>query len=121
MVTTAKQAWRRVMAEIFEQDGLTTLFLHARNVLTGAAVVAAGLYAAHHLENKRLAGMWTVHMAGYGVALVGAMLLLLNLLDGLRRLSQRQLPVALRLFVTLLYVGLSLRLVQVIVYFRYAG
>jgi hypothetical protein len=121
MMTATKRAWRRVKVELFDRDGLSTVFLHARNLLTGAAVVAAGLYAVHHLGNKQLAGMWTVHVAGYGVALGGTLLLVLNLFDGLRRLARQQLPLALRVAVAIAYTGMSLRLVQVLVYFRYAA
>jgi hypothetical protein len=119
MVTETKRVWRQVAEELFEREGLSTLFLHARNLLTGAAVIAAGLYASHHLENKQLVGMWSVHLAGYGVAVAGTVLLVLNLLDGLRRLARQALPLALRLVVTVAYVGLSLRLIQVVIYFRY--
>jgi len=121
MLVVPDRPWRRIKAELFEHDGVSTVFLHARNVLTGAAVVAAGLYAVHHLENKHLAGMWTVHIAGYGVALAGTLLLVLNLVDGLRRLARHHLPLVLRLVLAVAYAGLSLRLVQVLVYFRYAA
>lgn len=112
------RAWARLMAELFENDGLDAVFTHARNVLTGTAVVAAGLYAINHLGSKNLPGMWTVHFAGYAVALLGVVLLALNLLDGLRRLARRKHHVALRVAAILVYVALSMRLTQVIVYFR---
>ena len=119
MVTWAKRAWRDLAVEMFDNDGINTVFVHARNLLTGAAVMAAGLYSAHHFEDKHLAGMWTVHLAGYGVAGLGSALLALNLGDGLRRLAKREAPWGVRLFGAAFYVGISRRLVQVLLYFRY--
>jgi hypothetical protein len=106
--------------ELFEHDGLSTVFQHARNVLSGTVIVAAGLYAAHHVGGSQMPGMWTVHLAGYAVAAVGVVLLLLNLADGLRRLSRRRHHLALRVAVIVAYLALSVRLTQVIVYFRSA-
>ena len=121
MVTWTKQAWSEVAAELFDNEGLATVFQHARNVLTGAAVVGAGMYAVNHMETpRRLAGLWNMQYAGYAVAIMGALLLALNLLDGLRRLAQRPHHVMLRVLAILVYVALSLRLIQVIIYFRYA-
>ena len=121
MVIWAKRAWHELATRMFDNDGINTVFLHARNLLTGAAVMAAGLYSTNHLEDKHLAGMWTVHLAGYGVAGLGTALLVLNLGDGLRRLARRQVSLALRIVLIALYVGISLRLVQVVLYFRYVA
>jgi hypothetical protein len=121
MVTWAKRTWRELAAEMFDKDGINTVFLHARNLLTGAAVMAAGLYSMHHLEDKHLAGMWTVHLAGYGVTGLGSGLLALNLGDGLRRLARREVSLGARILLIAAYVGISLRLVQVLLYFRYVS
>ena len=119
----AKHSWlqrarQSLVEELFDNDGLTAVFTHARNVLTGAAVLAAGFYAAHHIGATQLPGMWTVHVAGYAIATFGAILLGLNLFDGLRKLARRKHHVLLRLAVMLVYLGLSVRLTQVILYFR---
>lgn len=121
MVTWAKQTWRDLAAELFDNDGINTVFLHARNLLTGAAVMAAGLYSMHHFEDKHLAGMWSVHLAGYGVTGLGTGLLALNLGDGLRRLAKREVSLGVRVLLIAFYVGISLRLVQVMLYFRYVA
>ena len=107
-----------IVAELFDKDGFDAVFAHARNVLTGAAVVAAGLYAVRHVGDIALPGPWNVHVAGYVVAGVGALLLLLNLVDGLRKLAQRRHPLLLRIATVFLYVVISMRLTQVILYFR---
>jgi hypothetical protein len=120
MNTWFKQTWHELATELFDEDGLTTVFTHARNVVTGAAVIAAGLFAAHHLQTTAMKGMWTVHFAGYAVAALGGVLLALNLMDGLRRLARRKHHLLLRIAAILVYVGLSVRLTQVVIYFRSA-
>ena len=118
---TVRAKWRAVVNELFENEGLSTVFSHARNVLTGTAVVAAGMYAAQHVNTGHLQGMWTVQFAGYVVAFLGTLLLVLNLVDVLRRLARRRHHLLLRLLAILVYVALSVRLTQVVIYFRAAG
>ena len=76
-----QRARQSLVEDLFDNDGLSAVFTHARNVLTGAAVFAAGFYAVHHIGSTQLPGMWTVHLAGYGIATFGALLLGLNLFD----------------------------------------
>jgi len=117
----AREMQRGAARELFEENGLNTVFQHARNVLSGTVIVAAGMYAAHHLGASPLPGMWTLHVAGYVVTTMGVVLLLLNLCDGLRRLARRRHHVVLRMATIVLYIALSARLMQVIVYFRSAA
>jgi hypothetical protein len=109
---------RELLADLFHNEGLAQVFAHARNVLTCAMLMAAGMFAVRHHQRIQLPGMWTVHLAGYLVAAVGVILLLMNLYDGLRRLSRRRHSVALRAIAICVYIGLSLRLTQVLLYFR---
>ena len=90
MLGQVKQVWEAVVTQVFDKAGLEAIFTHARNVLTGAAVVAAGLYAVKHVGNERLGGLLSVHMAGHIVAFVGIALLALNLADGLRKLARKR-------------------------------
>ena len=120
MFTDVTRMWDAIVALLFDHDAFDAVFTHARNVLTGAAVVAAGLYAVHHVGDGNLHGMWNVHIAGYVVAAVGALLLLLNLIDGLRKLAQRRHHLLLRAATIVLYCVISMRLTQVIIYFRAA-
>jgi hypothetical protein len=118
MLEQIKQVWEATVTQVFDKAGLEAVFAHARNVLTGAAVVAAGLYAVNHVGHERLGGLLSVHMAGHIVAFVGVALLGLNLADGLRKLARRRHHLLLRLATILVYVVLSMRLTQVIIYFR---
>ena len=121
VMDSVRELRHQLALELFDQDGLNTVFQHARNVLSGTLIVAAGLYAAHHLGGAPMPGMWTVHLAGYVVATLGVVLLVLNLCDGLRRLARRRHHVALRVATIVVYLALSVRLTQVIVYFRAVG
>lgn len=107
-----------VVHELFDEDGLATVFQHARNVLSGTLIVAAGMYAAHHVGGSTLRGLWTLHIAGCVVTALGVVLLLLNLCDGLRRLARRRHHLVLRIATIVVYIALSVRLTQVIVHFR---
>ena len=112
---------QQLATELFDNEGLNTLFSHARNVLTATLIIAAGVFATHQpVESAPLPGMLAVHFAGYGVAGFGIILLLLNLCDGLHRLARQKHRLALRLLAIFIYLGFSIRLTQVIVYFRAA-
>lgn len=120
LLADVRQGWRALAAELFDREGLDILFGYARNLLTGTVIVAAGLHAARHEGPAPLpAAQWTLHQAGWIVAAIGVAMLALNLTDGLRRLSLHRKPLLLRLIATLVYVGVSMRLTQVIVLFRY--
>ncbi|WP_280154140.1 hypothetical protein [Piscinibacter sp. XHJ-5] len=121
MAAWLRQTWQDLVEELFDKQGLDTVFSHARNVMTSALVIAAGMYAAHHFDALGVNGPWSPQVAGYGVAALGVMLLGLNLFDGLRRLARRKHHVVLRLAAIFVYVVLSIRLTQVIVYFRSAA
>jgi hypothetical protein len=113
------QAWRRqAAAELFEQEGLNTLFVQARNVVSGTLILASGLNATHHPDRVPDVLSWARMAPGYAVLGVGVFLLLLNLYDGLRRLARRQYPVLLRGLAAVFYIALTLRLVQVITFLR---
>ncbi len=104
--------------DLFDDDGLATVFTHARNVLTCALLITAGSYAAHHDVPAAGLSTWTLHIAGTMVTAAGLVLLLLNLVDGLRRLARRPHSTLLRGLAITGYVGLTLRLAQVAVHFR---
>jgi hypothetical protein len=118
MTEWLKELWCELATELFDQKGLDTVFSHARNVVTGAVIVAAGTCATHYGGSTSLPGGWSIHFAGYVVTAVGVLLLLLNLLSGLRSLARRRHPRLLRALTILLYLGLSVRLAQVLVFVR---
>ena len=116
--TLSSTPWRDLHRELFAEQGLGTVFTHARNLITGTWIVAAGMFAAHHPSQAHTFATWSVHFAGGVAVAVGALLLLLNLCDGLRSLAVRPRPRILRVATVVVYVGLSVRLVQVFMLIR---
>jgi hypothetical protein len=57
-------------------------------------------------------------LIGRGVMLFGAILLLLNFLDGLYKLARLNWHIAYQIVMTIFYVALSVRLIQLILAFR---
>ena len=57
-------------------------------------------------------------LVGRGVELFGVILLLLNFLDGLYKLARLEWHVAYQIVMTVFYVALSARLIQLILAFR---
>lgn len=53
-----------------------------------------------------------------GVELFGVFLLILNFLDGLYKLTKQQWHIAYQVVITLCYIALSVRLIQLILAFR---
>lgn len=105
-------------AELFDDEGLNTVFQHARNILTSTVLIAAGIDASHLPGAQAFTMLWNIHFAGHLVTLAGILLLVLNLWDGLRRLSSRPHALVLRVLAVTAYLVLSLRLTQVILHFR---
>ena len=109
--------WLRRMRDVlFERDVSRTIFEHTRNLLVATLVLAAGLEAIEH--DPRDIGPLAFRSTGYVVAVLGTGLVLLNLADGMHRLSKAGLP---RLWQTLLiaaYVVLFWRVTHLILLFR---
>ena len=57
-------------------------------------------------------------LIGRGVMLFGGILLLLNFLDGLYKLAKLNWHIAYQIVMTIVYVALSVRLIQLILAFR---
>lgn len=103
---------------LFERDGLKQVFEHTRNMVVSTIIVTAGMEAVNNVGNIDMVGVMTPVITGYFVAGVGAVLILLNLADGLRRLSTLRWHFAFQAALTIAYVVFSLRMVQLIIYFR---
>jgi hypothetical protein len=109
---------RRLAQELFEEEGLDTIFAHVRNLVVASLIVAAGVFAARESDKSQLLSIADAAYIGYGAALVGVLLLLLNLVDGLRRLARRRHHIVLRAVLIAIYVILSVRLAQLLFIFR---
>jgi hypothetical protein len=109
---------RRLAQELFDENGLDTIFAHMRNLVVASLIVAAGAFAARESDKSQLLSVADAAYVGYGAAFVGVLLLLLNLVDGLRRLTRRRHHIDLRAVLIAIYVILSVRLAQLLFIFR---
>jgi hypothetical protein len=81
-------------------------------------IVSAGAHVSSTEPAIVLFGYLRHGLVGRGVELFGVMLLLLNFLDGLYRLSKVNWHVAYQIVMSFCYIALSVRLIQLILAFR---
>ena len=112
-----KIGWQQLIHELFEEEGLDAVFSHVRKMLVATLVVSAGVFAAENYESSRQR-VFDASYVGYIVAGVGVLLVLLNLVDGLRRLARRRHHIVLRVTLIAIYLFVSIRLVQMLYAFR---
>jgi len=111
-------AWRQLLRDLFDDEGLDKIFSHVRNMLVGTLVVSAGVFAAESHEGSAR-NVFDASYVGYMVAGFGVLLVLLNLADGLRRLARRRHHIVLRVTLISIYLFVSIRLAQMLFAFRY--
>jgi len=114
-----KDSWQHLLNELFEEEGLDTIFSHVRNMLVGAALIAAGVFAARQMHKNEIYSVVDAAYVGYSVAVAGVLLLLLNLADGLRKLARRRHHIVLRVALIAIYLAVSVRIIQLVVIFRW--
>lgn len=106
----------RIRQLLFEKGVSRLIFEHARNLVVAMLVLAAGLEAIEH--DPREIGPLYFRSTGYVVAAVGVALALLNLADGLHRLSNAKLPRLWHTFLIVTYAVLFWRVAHLILLFR---
>lgn len=112
--------WREMEHPLLEQDALQLLLQHARNVLTGTALIAGGIGGLQRFARSVPAAPGNLRLACLVAAGIGTILLLLNLCSGWRELARRREPLAVRAGAVLVYVGLSVLLTHAMVQLRAA-
>ena len=110
------ERFRRLRRMLFEAGGARLVFEHTRNLVVATLVLAVGLEATHH--DPREIGILFFRSTGYVVAAIGAGLVLLNLADGLHRLSRARLPRFGQVILVAIYFFLFWRVAHLIVLFR---
>lgn len=111
-------AFKSVSVALFERGGLRAAFEHARNLVVATIFVGTGLEVVRRSGSLDIRWARDPTQAGYVVAAVGAVLIVLNLLDGLRQLSQSKRHRLWQFALAVLYFFFSLRIVQLIVVLR---
>ena len=94
------------------------LVAHIEKLIIGTLIVSAGAHVSSNEPAIVLFGYLRHGLIGSGVMLFGVILLLLNFLDGLYKLAKLNWHVAYQIVMTIFYVALSVRLVQLILAFR---
>ena len=94
------------------------IFSHVEKMIIGTLIVSAGAHVSSTEPAIVLFGYLRHGLVGRGVELFGVMLLLLNFLDGLYRLSKVNWHVAYQIVMSFCYIALSVRLIQLILAFR---
>jgi hypothetical protein len=94
------------------------IFSYVEKMIIGTLIVSAGAHVSSNEPAIVLFGYLRHGLIGRGVMLFGVILLVLNFLDGLYKLSKVNWHIAYQILMTILYVSLSVRLIQLILAFR---
>ncbi|KAA0984437.1 hypothetical protein HKK52_01375 [Pseudomonas sp. ADAK2] len=108
--------WRKYLA-LLDTDFTTQVFDNIKNLLVCALLFAAGTNALHS-EHHPYMGLLTSDVAGWALIAVSALLMLLSVSDGLRRLSRLPYHTAFQVILFLIYLVLAVRVVEYVWDFR---
>jgi hypothetical protein len=105
------------LKDFFEKGRVKTIFDHLRNLFYCALIIAAGAYV-HDNPPEWALRISASEVFGYPIIVIGGILVLLNLADGIYKLSKLEHPVFLSILITLFYLALAVRLVEIMIIFR---
>ena len=91
---------------------------HIEKLIIGTLIVSAGAHVSSDEPSIQLFGYLRHSLVGRGVMLIGVIILALNFIDGLYKLAKVNWHVAWQIVMSLFYIALSVRLVQLILAFR---
>jgi hypothetical protein len=94
------------------------MFGHVEKMIIGTLIVSAGAHVSSSEPAIVLFGYLRHGLVGRGVELFGVILLVLNFLDGLYKLAKLDWHAAYQIAMSICYVALSVRLIQLILAFR---
>src|SRR3954447_1222926 len=94
------------------------MFTHVEKMIVATLIISAGAHVSSDEPAIVLFGYLRHGLVGRGVELFGIVLLVLNFLDGLYKLARVKRHVAYQILMSFCYLGLSVRLVQLILAFR---
>jgi hypothetical protein len=109
--------WLEFYAERIEPVS-REIFSHVEKLIIGTLIVSAGAHVSSNEPAIVLFGYLRHSLIGRGIMLFGVILLLLNFLDGLYKLAKVNWHIAYQILMTVLYIALSVRLIQLILAFR---
>ncbi len=109
--------WIAFYAENVE-PAFKELVSHIEKIIIGTLIVSAGAHVSSSEPSIQLFGYLRHSLIGRGVMLVGVIILLLNFIDGLYKLAKVNWHVAWQIVMSVFYIALSVRLIQLILAFR---
>ena len=112
-----RSKWQTFYIEHIEQLS-KEMFSHIEKMIVATLIISAGAHVSSTDPAILLFGYLRHSLVGRGVELFGIILLVLNFMDGLYKLSKLRWHVAYQILMTFCYVALSVRLVQLILAFR---
>jgi hypothetical protein len=112
-----KTRWLAFYAEHIEQTS-KEIFGHVEKMIVGTLIVSAGAHVSSSEPAIVLFGYLRYGLVGRGVELFGVVLLVLNFLDGFCKLAKLNWHAAYQIVMSICYIVLSVRLIQLILAFR---
>ena len=112
-----KARWHNIYSSRVEHV-FKELFSHVEKMIIGTVIISAGAHVSSTEPAIELFGYLRHSLVGRGVMLFGVILLLLNFVDGLYKLARLNWHVVYQIVMTILYIALSIRLIQLILAFR---
>ncbi len=112
-----KSRWLTFYAEHIEQTS-KEIFGHVEKLIVGTLIVSAGAHVSSTEPAIVLFGYLRHGLVGRGVELFGVVLLVLNFLDGFYKLARLDWHAAYQIVMSICYIALSVRLIQLILAFR---
>ena len=100
------------------EDASKEVFSHVEKMIVGTLIISAGAHVSSNEPAIILFGYLRHSFVGLGVELVGIALLAMNFLDGLYKLAKLNWHAAYQVAMSICYIVLSIRLIQLILAFR---
>jgi len=100
-----------------DEGRINYIFMHVRNYVVCSLILAAGFYAIKNPRNL-LFGTMADELAGAVTIVFGFLLILLNLYDGIYRLSKYKYSLLLNILLLVIYLLVTLRIFEIIWNFR---
>lgn len=91
---------------------------HIEKMIIGTLIISAGAHVSSEEPAIQMFGYLRHGLVGRGVMLVGVVILALNFIDGLTKLAKVNWHVAWQIVMSLFYIAVSVRLIQLILAFR---
>lgn len=112
-----RSKWLTFYAEHIE-PATKEMFGYVEKMIIGTLIVSAGAHVSSNEPAIVLFGYLRHGLVGRGVMLFGVILLVLNFFDGLYKLARLDWHIAYQVVMTVCYIALSVRLIQLILAFR---